>query len=86
MTTEAPSEAVLGEQIGLRVFLFNYQHFEIQAELILHDSDDYRFVHVESFGVVKAYNPRTSRVDHQHVVFVSRVSFFRASSLRICQA
>ncbi|XP_028967183.1 CD109 antigen [Galendromus occidentalis] len=70
MTTEAPGEAVLGEQIGLRVFLFNYQHFEIQAELILHDSDDYRFVHVESFGVVNAYKPRTSRGNHQHVVFI----------------
>ena len=72
MTYEAPEEAVLGEQLGLRVFLFNYQHFEIQAELILHDSDDYRFVHVESFGVANAYAPRTSRGNHQHVVFVSR--------------
>lgn len=71
MTTEAPTEAVYGEQIGIRVILFNYQHFEIQAELILHDSDDYRFVHVEPFGVVHTYSPRTTRGEHQHVVFVS---------------
>ncbi|OQR66876.1 CD109 antigen-like, partial [Tropilaelaps mercedesae] len=70
MTTEAPTEAVYGEQIGLRVVLFNYQHFEVQAELILRDSDDYRFVHVEPFGVVHTYSPRLSRGDHQHVVFI----------------
>lgn len=70
MTTEAPTEAVYGEQIGIRVVLFNYQHFEIQAELILHDSEDYRFVHVQPFGIVSSYNPKTSNGEHQHVVFI----------------
>ena len=44
--------------------------FNKQTIVTLADSDDYRFVHVESMGVASSYNPRTSRGDHQVMVHV----------------
>lgn len=70
MTYEAPETAVLGEQIGIRVILFNYQNFEVQAELRLHPSEDYRFVQVGPLGRVGAYDPELTEGEHQHVVFI----------------
>ncbi|GFQ90018.1 pregnancy zone protein, partial [Trichonephila clavata] len=71
---EGPEEAVVGEQIGLRVSIMNYQFIEIKAEVILLASDDYRFVEVEPFGIVSSYNPRTTDGEHQHLIYVKPVS------------
>ncbi|GFX67464.1 macroglobulin complement-related [Trichonephila clavipes] len=71
---EGPEEAVIGEQIGLRVSIMNYQFIEIKAEIILLASDDYRFVEVEPFGIVSSYNPRTTDGEHQHLIYVKPVS------------
>ncbi|GFT53743.1 CD109 antigen [Nephila pilipes] len=71
---EGPEEAVVGEQIGLRVSVMNYQFIEIKAEIILLASDDYRFVEVEPFGIVSSYNPRTTDGEHQHLIYVKPVS------------
>ena len=43
----------------------------LQTIVTLADSDDYRFVHVESMGIVSSYSPRTTRGDHQVMIFVS---------------
>ncbi|XP_055943633.1 CD109 antigen-like [Argiope bruennichi] len=71
---EGPEEAALGEQIGLRVTVINYQLIEIKAEIILVASDDYRFVEVGPLGIVSSYNPKTSGGEHQHLIYVKPVS------------
>ncbi|XP_022256776.1 CD109 antigen-like [Limulus polyphemus] len=70
ITVEAPTTAVLGEQIGMRVVVFNYAEFEIKAEVILEGSDDYRFVQVEPLGVVSSYEPRVTAGEHQHLLYI----------------
>ncbi|XP_054721683.1 CD109 antigen-like [Uloborus diversus] len=71
---EGPEEASIGEQIGLRVSIMNYQFIEIKAEIILAASDDYHFVQVEPLGIVSSYNPRTSGGELQHLIYVKPVS------------
>ena len=38
---------------------------------MLHESEDFRFIHVEQFGIVRSYNPRMSRGDFHTLVYVS---------------
>ncbi|XP_042213944.1 CD109 antigen-like isoform X2 [Homarus americanus] len=68
--TEAPTVCRRGEQISIRVLMFNLLDTTIQAVLLLHDSDDYSFVNVEKDGLVQYYKPRLSRGQHQHLVFI----------------
>ncbi|GBN47190.1 CD109 antigen [Araneus ventricosus] len=70
MNVEMPSKCRTGEQIGIRITVFNYFHTEIEALVILGRSPDYRFVHVEHMGIVQSYNPRTDSNEHHHLVFV----------------
>ena len=42
---------------------------------MLHGSDDYRFIAVESMGIVKSYTPRTLAGDVQTMVDVSDVDW-----------
>ncbi|KAH7984095.1 hypothetical protein HPB52_017063 [Rhipicephalus sanguineus] len=70
MTYEAPTEAVIGEQIGIRVVLFNYQNYLVQAELRVLGSEDYRFVQVGPLGRVGSYSPVTTKGEMQHVVYI----------------
>ena len=65
---EIPMRARLGEQIGARVDVFNFQTTRIEALIILHASDYYRFVNVDQNGVVSSYAPRLT--DGQHHVLV----------------
>lgn len=70
MHVEMPSSCNIGEQIGVRISIFNYLPYEIEVVIILARSFDFKFVHVESFGVVQSYNPRTSFGQHQHLVMI----------------
>lgn len=70
MTYEAPTTAVIGEQIGIRVILFNYQNYLVQAELRVLGSEDYRFVQVGPLGRVGSYSPVTTKGEVQHVVYI----------------
>ncbi|KFM63961.1 CD109 antigen, partial [Stegodyphus mimosarum] len=70
MNVEMPTKSMQGEQIGIRISVFNYMLYEIEALIVVADSPDYKFVHVESFGKVESYNPRTSFGEHQHLVFI----------------
>lgn len=70
MSVEMPSVCVIGEQVGIRISIFNYLPYEIEVLVILARSLDYKFVHVESFGRVQSYNPRTSFGQHQHLVMI----------------
>ncbi|XP_035435862.2 CD109 antigen [Spodoptera frugiperda] len=68
---EGPEQCRQGEQVGLRVVVFNYQPQDIEAVVVLAASPDYKFVHVEENGIVRSYNPRTSFGEHQFFVYIS---------------
>lgn len=42
MRAEAPSDAIKGEMIGIRLGLFNYHNEDLECIVMLHDSDQYR--------------------------------------------
>lgn len=48
-----PSVSCQGEQIGVRVSVFNYMPSNIEAVIVLAGSNDYKFVHVEANGIVR---------------------------------
>lgn len=73
MNVELPSVCMFGEQIGVRVSIFNYLPYEIEVIVVLMRSMDYKFVHVESFGRVQSYAPRTSYGQHQHLILVIKI-------------
>ncbi|ERL95681.1 hypothetical protein D910_00111, partial [Dendroctonus ponderosae] len=60
INVEMPNLCMQGEQVGVRVTVFNYMEDNMEATVVLKGSQDYKFVHVEENGFVKAYNPRTS--------------------------
>jgi CD109 antigen len=66
---ELPPIARLGEQIGARVDIFNFQAHRIEALIILHASTDYRFVNIEQRGIVSSYAPKLTQGDH-HVLII----------------
>lgn len=70
INVEMPSVCMQGEQVGVRVTVFNYMEDHMEATVVLKGSQDYKFVHVEENGVVRAYNPRTSFGEHQFFIFI----------------
>ena len=65
-----PSQSRFGEQIGIRVSVFNYMTFANEVTVVLQGSDDYQFVHVEEHGFVTAYNARLSGGDHEFFIYI----------------
>ncbi|XP_018320205.1 CD109 antigen [Agrilus planipennis] len=72
INVEMPNECRQGEQVGIRVTVFNYMPNAIEATVVLAGSPDYKFVHVEQNGVVRAYNPRTSFGEHQFFIYIKQ--------------
>ncbi|XP_030384832.1 CD109 antigen [Scaptodrosophila lebanonensis] len=70
INVEMPSTCRQGEQVGIRVTVFNYMTTPIEATVVLHGSSDYKFVHVEEDGIVRSYNPRTSFGEHQFFIYL----------------
>nr|XP_045598849.1 CD109 antigen-like [Procambarus clarkii] len=70
IAVEGPAVCRRGEQISLRVLVYNMLSKAIQAVVLLHDSDDYSFVNVERYGDVQHFHPRLSRGQHQHLLFI----------------
>ncbi|KAF5272540.1 hypothetical protein FQA39_LY07864 [Lamprigera yunnana] len=70
INVEMPTTCMQGEQVGARVTVFNYMLDAIEATVVLNGSPDYKFVHVEENGVVRAYNPRTSFGEHQFFIYI----------------
>ena len=71
LVLEGPNVCRRGEQISIRVAVFNSMPFPQSVLVILPHSEDYKFIHVEEKGVVDGYNPRTSHGDHHHLLNVS---------------
>ncbi len=67
---ELPDQARVGEQIGMRVDAFNFQKNRIEALIILHPSEDYRFVNVENDGIVSTFAPKTTTGYHQVLLII----------------
>jgi CD109 antigen len=70
INVEMPTECRQGEQVGIRVSVFNYMVTAVEATVVLHNSMDYKFVHVEEDGIVTSYNPRTSFGEHQFFIYI----------------
>lgn len=70
INVEMPTICMQGEQVGVRVTVFNYMLDDMEATVVLNGSPDYKFVHVEENGIVRAYNPRTSFGEHQFFIFI----------------
>ncbi|KAK7085756.1 hypothetical protein SK128_008452, partial [Halocaridina rubra] len=70
ISLEVPDSCRRGEQVGLRIMVFNNLPQEMMILMIVHGSESHRFVHVEKNGVVDFYHPRTEAGDHQHLVSV----------------
>lgn len=70
INVEMPTMCMQGEQVGIRVTVFNYMMDAMEATVVLLGSPDYKFVHVEENGVVRAYNPRTSFGEHQFFIYI----------------
>ena len=48
----------------------NRSPYDLETVIILRGSDQYKFIHVEDYGYVVSYAPRTSSGDHHHLLFV----------------
>ncbi|XP_025075919.1 CD109 antigen [Pogonomyrmex barbatus] len=70
INVEMPTHSRQGEQIGIRVSVFNYMRYNIEATVVLAGSRDYKFVHVEENGIVQSYKPRTSFGEHQFFIWI----------------
>ncbi|XP_046661974.1 CD109 antigen isoform X3 [Homalodisca vitripennis] len=70
INVEMPTVSHQGEQVGVRVTVFNYMTNDIEAVVVLAGSDSYKFVHVEMNGIVRSYNPRTSFGEHQFFIYI----------------
>jgi CD109 antigen len=67
---EIPKSCNLGEQIGIRALVSNYLSKEIEVNIILANSPDYKFVVVGESGEVSSYNPETTFGEQQHLIVV----------------
>lgn len=69
---EHPKSIIRGEQVGVRVTVFNYWYDDDYLEVLItmHGSDDYEFVTVDDMGWVYSYRPNTHKGDHQTIVFL----------------
>ena len=62
-------ECRFGEQVGIRVDVFNFQPQRIEGLIILHPSKDYKFVNLETDGLVSSFNPKLTSGEH-HVLLI----------------
>ncbi|XP_060595854.1 CD109 antigen-like [Ruditapes philippinarum] len=69
---EAPELTIRGEQIGVRVTVFNYWYADDYIEVLvtMRDGENYKFVWVDEMGITSAYAPLTKSGDHQTIVFL----------------
>ncbi len=54
--------------------ILEYVWLFVQVIVMIHDSEDYKFVVVEEFGIVRSYDPRTIRGNIQSMVYVSTIN------------
>lgn len=69
MRVEIPPIIRFGEQVGARVDIFNYQPYRVEALIILHASDNYRFVSLNKKYLVSSYAPKLVS-GHHHLLVI----------------
>lgn len=74
INVEMPTVCGQGEQVGVRITVFNYMTNAIEATIVLHSSADYKFVHVGPLGITNSYNPATSFGEHQFFIYMNAQS------------
>lgn len=70
ITMEMPESCRRGEQVGVRIMVFNTVPREFMILLVLHGSPNFGFIEVEADGNVDFFKPRVTRGDHQHLLSV----------------
>ncbi|KAH9502244.1 hypothetical protein Btru_070510 [Bulinus truncatus] len=72
MQVEYPKQIVWGEQIGVRVTVFNNWYDDDYMEILvtMHSGADTEFVTVGEMGYVTSYSPTTHTGDHQTIIFL----------------
>jgi len=70
INVEMPTHSRQGEQIGIRVSVFNYMRYNIEATVVLAGSRDYKFIHVEDNGIVQSYKPRITFGEYQFFIWI----------------
>lgn len=66
-----PNQCRRGEQLGLKIYVHNFDVNQMLVTITLLNSEDYKFVHVGPDGVVASYTARLSGGDHQKLIYVS---------------
>lgn len=74
INVEMPTVCGQGEQVGVRITVFNYMTNAIETTVVLHGSPDYKFVHVGPDGITNSYNPKTSFGEHQFFIYMDAQS------------
>ncbi|XP_065199641.1 ovostatin-like [Planococcus citri] len=69
-----PSKCHRGEQLGLKLHLHNHDYNQMLVIVTLAASNDYKFVNVESEGVVSSYGARLTSGDRQILVYMAAKS------------
>lgn len=77
-----PNQCRRGEQLGLKIYLHNFDSNRMFVTVTLLNSEDYKFVHVGADGIVASYSARLSGGDHERLIYV-RVSSSALSPLRL---
>ncbi|KAK7083284.1 hypothetical protein SK128_009995 [Halocaridina rubra] len=75
MKLEATSFCRRGEQVSVRVHLFNSDEKNLMVMVVLKGNKDYRFINVEENAQVNYHRPRLSAGDHQHLITLRGRSF-----------
>ena len=72
MQVEHPYHIIRGEQIGVRVTVFNHWYSDDYLEVLvtMHQSPTHEFVIVGSMGYVTSYTPETHKKSQQTIVFL----------------
>ncbi|XP_059162065.1 LOW QUALITY PROTEIN: C3 and PZP-like alpha-2-macroglobulin domain-containing protein 8 [Physella acuta] len=72
MQVEHPQHIIRGEQIGVRVTVFNYWYHDDYLEVLItmHGNDDFEFVSVGEMGNVMSYTPPIHKGDQKTILFL----------------
>ncbi|XP_014256603.1 CD109 antigen-like [Cimex lectularius] len=65
-----PSECRRGEQVGLRLLLYNHENLRTLAFVRLIHSSSYKFVYVPNGGIVTSYNAQLLGGDHHILIYI----------------
>lgn len=74
INVEMPTTSRQGEQVGIRVTVFNYMPSPIEATVVLAGSRDYKFVHVGKNGIVSSYVCALLNLEQLHFIILLLLS------------